>query len=226
MSIFLRRCSHGASRRVLSALIWSDPTRMVSPSASAIIQQSPELVKGLLGCVPRREIHFSPGPLQFRATFATHAEFAVDELYDDVKKGDEGLEISKLGISDEIVSRLAKKGINKLFPIQVFFFWFYQWNCVQLGVSCHLCSNDGTKSLIFFFCGFNLYTDYVWSQVCFISYQKVAGNLNPHEEMCWLLHRIYEWVCSVSGLVVVGLLSLFYSSLCVIYPDFFVKLLV
>lgn len=65
--------------------------------------------------------------MEFRATFATHAEFAVDELYEDVKngaskKGDEGLEISKLGISDEIVSRLAKKGINKLFPIQVIFF--------------------------------------------------------------------------------------------------------
>ncbi|XP_078163851.1 DEAD-box ATP-dependent RNA helicase 53, mitochondrial-like [Carex rostrata] len=123
MSIFLRRCSLGASRRVVSSLVWSDPIRMVSPSTSEIIPQSPELVKGLLGCVPRREIHFSRGPLKFRATFTTHAEFAVDELYEDVKngaskKGDEGLEISKLGISDEIVSRLAKKGINKLFPIQ------------------------------------------------------------------------------------------------------------
>jgi ATP-dependent RNA helicase DDX21 len=126
MSFLLRRCSHGASRRVLSALLWSDPTRLVTPSTSAIIQQSPESVKDLFGSVARREFHFSRGPSGFRATFATRAEFAVDELYEEEKngasnKGDEGLEISKLGISDEIVSRLAKRGINKLFPIQVFF---------------------------------------------------------------------------------------------------------
>lgn len=126
MSSLLRRCFHGGSRRVLSALIWSDPTRLVSPSTSPIITQAPKLVRDLFGSVPRREFHFSPGPLAFRATFATRAEFAVDELYEEEKngaskKGDEGLEIAKLGISDEIVSRLAKKGITKLFPIQVFF---------------------------------------------------------------------------------------------------------
>lgn len=32
---------------------------------------------------------------------------------------DEGLEISKLGISPKIVSALASRGIEKLFPIQV-----------------------------------------------------------------------------------------------------------
>lgn len=37
-------------------------------------------------------------------------------------KGDEGLEISKLGISDKIVGALAKKGITRLFPIQVYGF--------------------------------------------------------------------------------------------------------
>jgi hypothetical protein len=142
MSFLLRRCSHGTSRRVLSALLWSDPTRLVTPSTSAIIQQSPGSVKDLFGSVLRRDFHFSRGPLGFRATFATRAdsrgplgfratfatraEFSVDELYEEEKngsskKGDEGLEISKLGISDEIVSRLAKKEINKLFPIQVFF---------------------------------------------------------------------------------------------------------
>ncbi|KAF3618620.1 DEAD-box ATP-dependent RNA helicase 53 [Capsicum annuum] len=40
--------------------------------------------------------------------------YAVADLPED----DEGLEISKLGISQEIVSALAKKGITKLFPIQ------------------------------------------------------------------------------------------------------------
>lgn len=49
----------------------------------------------------------------------------VDDFSDeDLKKGgaskdEEGLEISKLGIADEIVTALAKKGITKLFPIQV-----------------------------------------------------------------------------------------------------------
>lgn len=33
---------------------------------------------------------------------------------------DEGVEISKLGISEEIVSALAQRGITSLFPIQVF----------------------------------------------------------------------------------------------------------
>lgn len=42
------------------------------------------------------------------------AGYAVADLPED----DEGLEISKLGISQEIVSALAKKGITKLFPIQ------------------------------------------------------------------------------------------------------------
>lgn len=44
------------------------------------------------------------------------AGYAVADLPED----DEGLEISKLGISQEIVSALEKKGITKLFPIQVF----------------------------------------------------------------------------------------------------------
>lgn len=33
---------------------------------------------------------------------------------------DEGLEISKLGIAQEVVSALARRGITQLFPIQVF----------------------------------------------------------------------------------------------------------
>lgn len=47
--------------------------------------------------------------------------YAVADFSDDDKKGaaDEGLEISKLGIHNEIVSSLAKKGITRLFPIQV-----------------------------------------------------------------------------------------------------------
>lgn len=50
---------------------------------------------------------------------------AVDDFSDEdpkregAGKGDEGLEISKLGISTQIVDALATKGITKLFPIQV-----------------------------------------------------------------------------------------------------------
>lgn len=51
----------------------------------------------------------------------------MDDFYDEDKTsvpsptkggGDEGLEISKLGIAPEIVTELAKRGIMKLFPIQ------------------------------------------------------------------------------------------------------------
>eukprot|EP00262_Sarcandra_glabra_P000651 TRINITY_DN1078_c0_g2_i1.p1 TRINITY_DN1078_c0_g2~~TRINITY_DN1078_c0_g2_i1.p1 ORF type:complete len:665 (-),score=142.95 TRINITY_DN1078_c0_g2_i1:198-2192(-) len=74
----------------------------------------------------RREFHVSSGPLGFRASPVASAEFAVDDFSDEEKLagkkvgGDcvEGLAISKLGISEEIVSALAKKGITKLFPIQ------------------------------------------------------------------------------------------------------------
>jgi ATP-dependent RNA helicase DDX21 len=62
--------------------------------------------------------------LRFRASVASQAEHAVADFSDEDKcapsKGgaDEGLDISKLGISKEIVTALAKKGITKLFPIQ------------------------------------------------------------------------------------------------------------
>lgn len=52
--------------------------------------------------------------------------YAVADLSDDDKKGatDEGLDISKLGISNDIVSSLARRGITKLFPIQVYLLFF------------------------------------------------------------------------------------------------------
>nr|GLL44459.1 DEAD-box ATP-dependent RNA helicase 53-like isoform X2 [Ipomoea trifida] len=50
----------------------------------------------------------------FHASRPLAAGYAVADLPDD----DEGLEIAKLGISQEIVSALAQKGITKLFPIQ------------------------------------------------------------------------------------------------------------
>ncbi|KAK4767346.1 hypothetical protein SAY86_015096 [Trapa natans] len=64
----------------------------------------------------------STGPLNFRASLTSSAQLAVEDCssYDEEKaaSGEEGLEISKLGISIEVVSSLAKRGITKLFPIQ------------------------------------------------------------------------------------------------------------
>lgn len=84
--------------------------------SSAVVMERP------LGFGSRpKGFHVASGPLNFRASLVSQAEFAVEE-YDDAsssRSGDEGLEISKLGIAPEIVSALAKKGITKLFPIQV-----------------------------------------------------------------------------------------------------------
>lgn len=85
-----------------------------------------------------RAFHAKPAALSFKASPVSQAEFAVDEYpsYDESSKGsgdDEVLEIAKLGISQEIVTALGKKGITTLFPIQViislpgkdlFFFFF------------------------------------------------------------------------------------------------------
>lgn len=66
-------------------------------------------------------------PLHFRASIASYSpEYAAVDDYSDEDRGfgkagaseDEGLEISKLGISDQIVTALAAKGIKKMFPIQ------------------------------------------------------------------------------------------------------------
>lgn len=78
---------------------------------------------GSSGFMPRT-FHAQAGPLNFRASLVSRAEFAVDDYpLEDGPKGnnDVGLEIAKLGIAQDIVSALAKKGITKLFPIQVCF---------------------------------------------------------------------------------------------------------
>ncbi|XP_065852433.1 DEAD-box ATP-dependent RNA helicase 53, mitochondrial [Euphorbia lathyris] len=74
-----------------------------------------------------REFHAKSGPLDVKATVMSQAQFAVDDYGSEEEKGsgakrslgsDEGLEISKLGIAQEIVTALASRGITKLFPIQ------------------------------------------------------------------------------------------------------------
>ncbi|KAL3502434.1 hypothetical protein ACH5RR_036883 [Cinchona calisaya] len=52
------------------------------------------------------------------AGYAVSADFSDDDKKSSPNGADEGLEISKLGIANDIVSALAKKGITKLFPIQ------------------------------------------------------------------------------------------------------------
>ncbi|KAI3774232.1 hypothetical protein L1987_48779 [Smallanthus sonchifolius] len=52
------------------------------------------------------------------STQAAGYAVAADPSYEDSASSSDGLEISKLGISQEIVTALAKKGITKLFPIQ------------------------------------------------------------------------------------------------------------
>ncbi|XP_059664890.1 DEAD-box ATP-dependent RNA helicase 53, mitochondrial-like [Cornus florida] len=76
----------------------------------------------------RRGFHVdgSGNHLNFRASsVSSQPEYAIADFSDDDKSSspskaatDDGLEIARLGISDEIVSALAKKGITKLFPIQ------------------------------------------------------------------------------------------------------------
>lgn len=69
-----------------------------------------------------RDFHAKSGPLNFRASSTLfRAQVALAEDYDESPKvsGKVDLEIANLGIDKEIVSALAKKGITKLFPIQV-----------------------------------------------------------------------------------------------------------
>ncbi|URE21146.1 DEAD-box ATP-dependent RNA helicase [Musa troglodytarum] len=68
-----------------------------------------------------REFHFLALPLGLRATDVARADYAVDNYEEDKdssKRGSDELEIAKLGISQDIVTQLANRGITKLFPIQ------------------------------------------------------------------------------------------------------------
>ncbi|XP_042473423.1 DEAD-box ATP-dependent RNA helicase 53-like [Zingiber officinale] len=129
MNFLFRRSSFvaaSASRRALVALISSETSLLplftaLEPSACSRSSFGPVEIF-YLGSVRRREFHSSANRLEFRATNAACAEYAVDEYVDEdkggVKRGDEGLEIAKLGIAQDIVTQLANKGITKLFPIQ------------------------------------------------------------------------------------------------------------
>ncbi|XP_009388961.2 DEAD-box ATP-dependent RNA helicase 9 [Musa acuminata AAA Group] len=134
MNFFIRRSSWvaaSASRRALAALVSSNFSLL--PPSVALASSVPSSADGIVPFFrfaqqiafcgsQRRGIHFSAGPLGFRATDVACAEYAVDEYYEEDRESpegvDEGLEIAKLGISQDIVTQLANRGITKLFPIQ------------------------------------------------------------------------------------------------------------
>lgn len=118
ITAILRRASYTLSKRVISAAI-------ISAANSTAVGQLHQL-----SALTNRPFHSKTEPLLFRASLPSYAGFAVADFpYEESTKAnsDEGLEIAKLGISDEIVSSLAKKGITKLFPIQVSFLGFYHF---------------------------------------------------------------------------------------------------
>ena len=85
-------------------------------------------LSGLISGFGARSFRSQSGRLDFRASGVSQAENAVADYSDEDKSskaGDEGLEIAKLGIAEEIVSALAKKGITKLFPIQVYYYFYF-----------------------------------------------------------------------------------------------------
>ncbi|RDX65727.1 DEAD-box ATP-dependent RNA helicase 53, mitochondrial [Mucuna pruriens] len=107
LTTILRRTCSTLSRRVF-------PAAIICASASHDFRP-------LSATFNSRTFHSKPGPLNFRSSSCHRAEYAVDDIpYEEGTRGnaDEGLEIAKLGISQDIVSALAKKGITKLFPIQ------------------------------------------------------------------------------------------------------------
>ena len=74
----------------------------------------------------KTEPFISNQPLNFKASSPSLAKYATIANYESEAsssssspKADEDLEVAKLGISQEIISALAKKGITKLFPIEV-----------------------------------------------------------------------------------------------------------
>ncbi|XP_071724653.1 DEAD-box ATP-dependent RNA helicase 53, mitochondrial-like [Rutidosis leptorrhynchoides] len=130
-SLILRRCSSSslAPKWALAALTSAEVVHRrlcLGPSISEFSDDRFSSVNSLLSSLKEKSFHTKSGPLNYRASPALQAEHAVADFasYSEEKGskgiscGDEGLEIAKLGISQEIVDALAKKGITKLFPIQ------------------------------------------------------------------------------------------------------------
>ncbi|XP_010488257.1 PREDICTED: DEAD-box ATP-dependent RNA helicase 53 isoform X1 [Camelina sativa] len=123
----LRRSLLDASRRTLSASLTSinavsfhsfAPAAVARVSDLATIGSFSDVKTGFsFGGVKKREFHFQSGPSEFRASMVSTGGFAISESSERGIESD-GLAISELGISPEIVKALSSKGIEKLFPIQ------------------------------------------------------------------------------------------------------------
>ncbi|KAK6142598.1 hypothetical protein DH2020_022946 [Rehmannia glutinosa] len=121
--LLIRRSSSSSSKRfVLTALSHFFSEKPPTVSSNALLSSR------IHTCATGSAL---PGPSPvlgltkgFHSSRALRAGFAVADYSDADEKrassgpSDEGLEISKLGISQEIVGALARKGIEKLFPIQ------------------------------------------------------------------------------------------------------------
>ncbi|GER48251.1 DEAD-box ATP-dependent RNA helicase [Striga asiatica] len=123
----IRRSSPSSSRLALTALSHLLSGKPLSVSSNALISpqihtyatESPLVRPSSPAFGLTRGFHSS---LALRAGFAVADYSDADEKRDSSSESsDEGLEISKLGISQDIVSALASRGIKKLFPIQVQF---------------------------------------------------------------------------------------------------------
>ncbi|CAM0948911.1 unnamed protein product [Alopecurus aequalis] len=139
MSAMIRRADP-LRRRAVSAILTALLHHHPAAGPFAAVAKAAALAPRSPLPPPAKWFHSSPAFLGFRETGAARAgarpEFAADEgwNYEEERKPagvrpvaaakvgagakEEGLEIAKLGISPEIVSKLAGKGITKLFPIQ------------------------------------------------------------------------------------------------------------
>ncbi|CAH8380717.1 unnamed protein product [Eruca vesicaria subsp. sativa] len=136
MSTVLRRSVLATSRRTqaltsLNAALFHHLTPSSAATADAVsdlaANVTPPQTTNPFG-VKARNFHFQSRPSQFRASIASPAGFAAQSVapsYESSDGGDsesvgtsDGLAISDLGISPEIVKALSGRGIDKLFPIQ------------------------------------------------------------------------------------------------------------
>ncbi|KAI3781051.1 hypothetical protein L2E82_11050 [Cichorium intybus] len=125
MNTVFFRASSTSTR--LAAIASCNSLRLLLPSSSiAIPIKSQFFVNPTFG-VSRSNFHASrwvdvraSAVLTKSAGFAAAAEISYEEdtFSSSSSSSSDGLEISSLGISQEIVTALAKKGITKLFPIQ------------------------------------------------------------------------------------------------------------
>ncbi|KAK2377635.1 DEAD-box ATP-dependent RNA helicase 53, mitochondrial [Trifolium repens] len=109
ITAILRRASSTLSKRAIPAA----EALLSTTAATGELRQ--------LSVLTARSFHSKSQPLLFRASLSSRAGYAAEAFpYEEPSKAnsDDGLEIKKLGISQDIVAALEKKGITKLFPIQ------------------------------------------------------------------------------------------------------------